>query len=131
LRPADLKVFSDLPGRFRYLLWIDARGKSSLDTRSYPVGRPQRYQDPNSGVVWWGPPQWTHETSLSITDLSTTFMIWDLRTGETVWTCRISGTESLREKMTRPSDDARVYAAAGAHGTFEQMVERAVAALPP
>ena len=55
-----------------------------MDTRSYPIGRPQRYQDPNSGVVWWGPPQWTHETSLSITDLSTTFMIWDLRTGETV-----------------------------------------------
>ncbi|NBV20900.1 MAG: hypothetical protein EBS05_02740 [Proteobacteria bacterium] len=131
LRPADLKVFSDLPGRSRYLLWVDARGNSSLNSHTYQVGRRQRYQDPISGVVWWGEPHLMQETFLTITDLSTTFVIWDLRTGETVWTCRISGTESLRERMTRPSGDARVDAAAGAHGTFEQMVERAVAALPP
>ncbi len=130
LRSSDLPVFAQLPGGWRYLLWVNAQGKTFVHTSAFPVGRSYPAIDPATGDRVRSYPAWVRETTIHIKDLAVDFTLWDLRTGESVWSCHIAGTESLAERWSRSPNAQRVEAA-GAQGTFEQMAERAVGALPP
>lgn len=130
LRSSDLPVFAQLPGGRRYLLWVNARGKTFVQSSAFPVGRSYPAIDPATGEKVRSYPAWVRETTVNIKNLAVDFTFWDLRTGESVWSCHIAGTESLAERWSRPPSPHRVESV-GAQGTFERMTERAVGALPP
>lgn len=129
LRSSDLQAFAQLPGSRRYLLWVNAQGKTFVQTGAFPVGRSYPAIDPATGEKVRSYPAWVRETTVNIKDLAVDFILWDLRTGESVWSCHIAGTESLAERWSRSPSAQRVESS-GAHGTFERMTERAVTALP-
>ncbi len=130
LRSSDLPVFAQLPGGRRYLLWVNAQGRTFVQSSAFPVGRSYPAIDPATGEKVRSYPAWVRETTVNIKNLAVDFTLWDLRTGESVWNCHIAGTESLAERWSRSPSADRVESA-GAHGTFERMTERAVGALPP